>query len=115
MMKTESELEVADARRHLGDDRVLTFLRACRDYEDILACKLVNEGIDKGKSLDEIFYIGRDEYGYLLEVRKLQDNKFDITFGFAAGPTAGDSGTWKVQFNSEGQIIAMNLEEREIF
>ena len=31
-MKADSEMEVSDARRRLGDERVLTFLRACRDY-----------------------------------------------------------------------------------
>ncbi len=109
----DSEIEVARARRRLGDERLLTFLRALREREDILACKLINEDLDQRKSLDEIFYTGK-EFGFFLEVRGGRDGIFKITFGYAAPPTAGDWGTWKVQFNGDGQIIYMELEDQWI-
>ena len=59
-MKTGREMKVPAARRRLGDQRLLAFLRACRDCNDLLACKLVNDEIDEGNSLDEIFYTGSE-------------------------------------------------------
>jgi hypothetical protein len=90
-VKTGREKEVADARRRLGDQRLLAFLRACRDCDDILACKLVNDEMDEGKSLDESFYTG-SEYGYGLAVKECEDDTFDISFGCQVAPTAGDGG-----------------------
>ncbi len=112
-MKTDRDSSVARARSRLGDERLLTFLRACRDYKDIFACQLVNEEIDEGRSLDEIFYTG-SEHGFLLAVDQCEDNTFDITFGFDAGPTAGDGGRWRVQFRGDGQISKMQLDEKWI-
>lgn len=97
----------------LGDQRLLAFLRACRDCDDLLACKLVNEEIDEGKSLDEIFYTG-SEYGYGLAVKECEDGTFDISLGCQVAPTAGDGGTWRVQFNSDGQISEMKIEDEWI-
>jgi hypothetical protein len=73
-MKRGREKEVADARRRLGDRRFLTFPRGCRGYGAILARKLVNEEIDKSKSLDEIF-CPESEYGYQLAGRECKDGR----------------------------------------
>ncbi len=113
IMNLGRERAVADARRRLGDERLLAFLRACRNYDDILACKLINDKMDEGKNLDEIFYTG-NEYGYLLAVRGGKGGAFAISFGCQAGPTAGDGGTWKVQFDSDGEIFDMQLKDQWI-
>jgi hypothetical protein len=73
-IKRGREKEMADARRRLDDQRFLTIPRGCRGHGAILACKLVNEEIDKNKSLDEIFCL-ESEYGYQLAGRECKDGR----------------------------------------
>lgn len=113
MMNVDIESEVGRARRRLGDELLLTFLRACRDCDGIFACKLVNDAMDEGKSLDEILYTG-EEYGFLLAVDECEDDTFEITFGYAAPPTAGDGGSWRVHFGGDRQITEMQLQDQWI-
>ena len=49
-MKTGREMKVPAARRRLGGQRLLAFLRACRGCDDLVARKLVNDEIDEGKT-----------------------------------------------------------------
>jgi len=82
-MATQRETEIIDARHQLGDQRLLAFLRAYK-ASDILACKLINDELDAGKTLDEIFYTG-DEFGYTLAVFQESESIFNISFGCLAG------------------------------
>jgi hypothetical protein len=91
------ERQVRAARRLISDAQLIAFLRAVRGSGDLFAVKLINEDLDNGESLDEIFYT-RNEYGYLLSVRKLPALGLLISFGCQAGPTEGDGGEWQVSF-----------------
>ena len=59
------ERQVRVARRQILDAQLIAFMRAVRGSTDLFAVKLINEDLDAGKSLDEIFYT-RMEYGYSL-------------------------------------------------
>ena len=109
-MKTAREREIAKARRVLGDDRLLVFLRGCREPGCPRACGFVNDQIEKGEGLDSIFYTG-DPFGYRLAVAEVSPNTFRVDFGYQAGPEAGDGGRWIVTFNSDGSIESSTLGE----
>ena len=79
------ERQVRAARRLISDAQLIAFLRAVRGSGDLFAVELINEDLDNGESLDEIFYT-RNEYGYLLSVRKLPALGLLISFGCQAGP-----------------------------
>lgn len=54
---------IAKARRVLGDLRLLQFLRVTvgSGKDRALACELLNEELDEGRSLDDVFYTGDDD------------------------------------------------------
>lgn len=102
--KTTREREVAATRIALGDDRTREFLRRCRAFEgDVIACRLIGEKLDRGLSLDKIFYTGEGE-GYYLNARADDAGDFEISFGCVAGRGAGDGATWSVRFNVDRTI-----------
>ena len=74
------ERQVRAARRLIPDAQLIAFLRAVRGSTDLFAVKLVNEDLDGGKSLDEIFYT-RMEYGYSLSAYKVAASGFFVSFG----------------------------------
>jgi hypothetical protein len=102
MKMTKRERDVAKARAILGDERLIAFLRGCKEH-GLLACKMINKELEGGKSLDAIFYTG-DRFGYCLEVKKTRSNEFIVSFGCRADPEAGDGGEWTVFFASDGKI-----------
>jgi hypothetical protein len=91
------ERQVRAARQLISDAQLIAFLRSVRRNSSLLAVELINEDLDNGESLDEIFYT-RNEYDYLLSVRKLPAFGLLISFGCQAGPTEGDGGEWQVSF-----------------
>lgn len=101
-MPTNSrEKSVRNARKKISDARVIAFLRAAREVsQGVLAVQLACENLDKGKSLDEVFYDG-DEYGYSLRVHSWDGDKYNVEFSCQAGPTAGDGGKWEVVFDGD--------------
>jgi hypothetical protein len=97
------EARVAHARAFLGDQRLVAFLRWARNEPEVFACKLINECLDKGETLDDIFS-GPGYDGYKLEAEESGDGQWRIKFGCQAGPDAGDGGEWDVKFNAAGEV-----------
>jgi hypothetical protein len=93
------EQQARSARQLLSDERLVAFLRAVDEMGNcnVLAVELICQALDKGKSLNEIFYDGND-FGYLLSVEKTSASNFKIEFGCHAGPLTGDCGEWEVSF-----------------
>lgn len=91
------EKRVRAARWLISDERLTAFFRAIRENGDVIAVKLINEHLDKGEQLDDIFYTG-EGYGYSISVKKISQSSFVITFGCVAGHDAGDGGNWQVSF-----------------
>ncbi len=60
---------IARAQTLPGDRRLLAFPRWARNEPEVLACKLINERLDKGKTLDAVLS-KPGQYGYLLEVKE---------------------------------------------
>ena len=100
------EKAVRKARSRISDKQLTEFFRSIRNG-GVLAARLINDQLDQGKSLDEIFYTG-DGYGYSLDVKRLSGSRFAISFGCQAGPTAGDGGGWDVEFDEHGQVVAVD-------
>ncbi len=98
---------IANARRRLGDVRLLAFLRwsltSMEGPFGITACSLVNQELDAGATLAELFITNEDS-GFCLEVRRLRPNTFRIDFGCMAGPLAGDGATWEIVFTPEKTV-----------
>jgi hypothetical protein len=90
-MISKRENEIEKARRVIDDSP--------------LAVKLINESLDKGDSLDEIFFTS-DEYGYSISVTRLEDLTFKISFGCQVAPLAGDGGVGEVEFDESGHVIS---------
>lgn len=110
---TKREQEVAEARAVLGDARLVAFLRRCRGTENIDACDLINNELDRGESLDAIFYTG-DDFGYQLGAKRTGPNGYDVAFGFSVDPEAVDGGEWAVSFSPDGEVQSIELGERWI-
>lgn len=94
---TAREREVRTARRVLSDERLIAFFRAAGKVDAVTALTLINEQLDEGQSLDEIFFTEWRE-GYELSAVRIGDSTFKIAFGCHAGPLAGDGGEWRVAF-----------------
>ncbi|MDI6699322.1 MAG: hypothetical protein QME85_10365 [Candidatus Saccharicenans sp.] len=103
------------ARKILGDKRLINFLRFINEKSskgefmfDVLAVKLINEKLDRGQSLDELFDEDSD-FGYQLRVFKYNELHYRIEFGCQAGPMAGDGATWDVWFNQDGSVSSAEM------
>lgn len=96
----ERECRVCAARMKISDERLIAFFRAIRGKTRVLAIKLINDHLDEGKRLDEIFYTGKD-YGFHLSVKQRSESRYEISFGCIAGPLAGDGGSWEVLFDGD--------------
>ena len=103
------EKRIRIARIIISDERLLAFLRAIRGKTCLLAVKLINEDLDKGNQLDDIFYTG-EEYGFTLDVKQKSESSFKIAFGCIPGPNVGDGGEWKVCFDGNKVISVKNIE-----
>jgi len=103
---TKRERSVQTARLKLTDERLTAFLRAVAHDVNVLAVALVNERLDAGEGLDEIFYDG-EEFGYSLIVTQVARTVFQIEFGCQVDPLAGDGGVWNVVFNAKGHVLSV--------
>ena len=99
-------------RRLLGDPRLLSFLRwipqSLVPEQEIHCCAMVNEELDAGRTLDELFGVGSVN-GYSLQVEKLSVDTYRIEFGCHAGPMDGDGGEWEVVFTPSGAVAMGRL------
>ena len=98
------ERRVAHARNKIDDERLISFLHCAGKDSSSGAVEMILDSLGSGKSLDEIFYDG-DTWGFTLDVDPIDDLRFSIEFGCAAGPTAGDGGSWEVEFDASGGVI----------
>ena len=94
----------------LSDKAMIDFLHhiSKSEKDNILAVKLINERIQEGESLQEIF---REKSGFSLCSHKISDNedtKYKIKFGCSAGSEAGDGGEWEVVFDKDDNIKECN-------
>ncbi|GEM_PF-861852 len=103
---------VREARKLLGDERLINFLRFVNanhgsgGFIKPLAVELINQKLDKNQSLHEIF---SSESGYILRVLKLDESRYIIEFGCFPGPCVGDSGTWRVRFNTDNTVHSAEM------
>jgi len=81
----------------ISDERLIAFFRAIRGKTRVLAIKLINDDLDQGKRLNEIFYTGED-YGFHLSGKRRSESRYEISFRCLAGPLAGDGGSWEILF-----------------
>ena len=99
-------------RRLLGDARLLSFLRWSLQTMDnekpILSCILVNQELDAGRTLDDLFGSGSVS-GFSLQVEKLSAETYRIQFGCKGGALDGDGGEWEVVFTSGGVVTMGRL------
>jgi hypothetical protein len=93
----ERERQIRLARRKISDDLLVEFFRFVRGNDRLICTSIINKELDKGNSLDTIFYTG-DKFGYHLSVKAISDSLLEISFGCVAGPMAGDGGLWKVLY-----------------
>ena len=101
---TPREREARRAFSTLGEQRVLAFLRAVRDGSSCIAVRLVNEQLDNGERLEDIFFDG-DQYGYRMSVKTRGPHLFEVEFGCLVAPLAGDGGEWDVEFDEMGAVV----------
>jgi hypothetical protein len=96
---TTREQQVHDARQIISDGRLLAFFRAANRMQarGVFAVELIGDALDRGETLDAIFYDGED-FGYLLSAEQTSGSTYRIEFGCQAGPSAGDGGEWEVSF-----------------
>jgi len=85
------------ARHHITATRLTAFFRAARGATHMLAVKLINEDLDKGRTVEELFS-GELENGYTLTVEPLSQVRYRVKFGCYAGSNCGDGGEWTVTF-----------------
>lgn len=91
------------ARKKLGDETLINFFRVMGNQPDTKAISIINESLDDGQSLDEIFY---DDHplggGFFLIARDLDETTIELEFGYVAGPLAGDGNTYQLVFEEDG-------------
>ena len=88
----------------MGEQRVIAFLRAVRNDGSCKAVGFVNEQLDNGEALEDIFFDG-DEFGYRMSVKTSDHHRFSVEFGCLVAPLAGDGGTWEVEFDEMGAVV----------
>ena len=108
-MRHEREQLAAEARLLMGDEALISFLRSCRGTTSVLACRLINEELEQGCTLDALFYTG-SPLGYRLTARQTGPNELRVSFGCQANPDVGDGGEWIVVLTPSGGIDRIELE-----
>lgn len=100
---TARERQARRAFSTLGERRVLAFLRAVRNDGSCKAVGFINEHLDNGEPIEEIFFDG-DEFGYRMSVKTRRPHLFEVEFGCLVAPLAGDGGEWEVEFDEMGAV-----------
>ena len=93
------------ARKKLGDETLIAFFRAMREQPDIKAIVIINEALDEGISLDEIFYTPNPYGGYYLSAKDVDENTIELDFGYVAGGLAGDGNEYHLEFQDDGSFV----------
>jgi hypothetical protein len=103
-MAEKSELDsreyaTSQVREWLGDDFLVDFFRRLKDLPYPRAVSLINQELDEGRTLDEIFS-RQDGFGFYLRAWERDEDTIDLEFGYIAGPLAGDGATYVLVFSS---------------
>jgi len=99
------------ARKKISDARLISFLRDVR--HEILATSLINDSLDEGESLDQIF-LSTNGYGFRLSIDKETKTRYRIHFGCQVAPLAGDAGSWTVTFGDDDEVVSISAGPRMI-
>jgi len=91
----------------ISPEQVRAFLRAVRGQEGVFAVELINEDLDGGASVNELF---NGKLGYVLHAIALAPGEFRIRFGCQSEGTAGDGAEWLVRFDERGGVAAAVAE-----
>lgn len=92
-------------KNNITNERIINFLRYLKENGVITAGSIVNDELDEGKSLSEIFKKDKDGYGFFIKVKNKEINKYKIEFGCQVGPTTGDGAEWEVVFDDKDNIV----------
>lgn len=103
-MKKPAERTDREALALLGEERFVAFIRHLREADRPLSIGFMNERLDTGASMDDLFVQG-EFGGYYLAAEELAQRRFRISFGYSAPPLAGDGGTWDVLFDEKGHVV----------
>ncbi|MFN2111593.1 MAG: hypothetical protein ACK2TT_00595 [Anaerolineales bacterium] len=103
-MAEKSELDsreyaTSQVREWLGDDFLVDFFRRLKDLPYPRAVSLINQELDEGRTLDEIFS-RQDGFGFYLRAWERDEDTIDLEFGYVAGPLAGDGASYVLTFSS---------------
>lgn len=102
----QREQTVQEARKLISDGLLVDFFRQIKDSGNVFAVELLNQDLDSGLSLDQIFYTG-DNNGFSLSVSRVGDNEMKLCFSCHAGPLAGDGGEWIVCLDESERIVSI--------
>jgi hypothetical protein len=75
---------------------------------------MINESLDEGRSLDEIFYTTSPYGGYYLSAKDLDQSTIELEFGYVAGGLAGDGNTYQLVFR-DGELVEIHPGFPSIF
>jgi hypothetical protein len=110
--------ELAQAREHLSDAKLIAFLRAIGQVGDRPTSGLaLGNALDHGRTLDELFtpmdkkqvpprYRSEFEIG----VEPVERSTYRIRFGLK-GKNFGDGGQWLVSFDQNERVSAIEQED----
>lgn len=97
----------------LTEKQFVNFLKFVSDNDEVFAVRCFLDEIEEGLSVDEILAGEKPDKSvillgnpdpYVVKVTKLDKFKFKIYFGCFPAPLAGDSGTWEVSFDEDGNV-----------
>jgi hypothetical protein len=106
-MATNGDTDNVEGLAILGMRTFTNFLRIVSKTTHCYAVSFINNEIRKGVPLQEIFAHSPGGGGYYLDVRKVSEIKYQVTFGYQAGPLAGDGGIWEVIVDRHGDIVSV--------
>ena len=102
---TTAHKRIYRARKKLGDDTLIAFFRIMKEQPGIQAIVMINQELDQGSSLDEIFYTPNPYGGYYLAAKDLDEKTIELEFGYVAGGLAGDGNEYQIEFQDDGSFV----------
>jgi hypothetical protein len=93
----EREYPVERARRSLGDERLMAFVRAAAKEKRFSSCADLRRMLRAKLGLREIFFTGYP-WGFTIRCRKIRKDYYRIRMTCCYGYECGDGGEWEVWF-----------------
>jgi hypothetical protein len=112
MTTNSREAEIQKSRQLVSDEQLLAILRAMRKPgQPEFAVEQINEDLDAGETLDQIFYTGKTD-GFHLKIKRRSASSLEIEFSWtfeqhpAGSPpfSEGAGGTWIVELDVAGGV-----------